>query len=201
MSWIDWVKEHIVEVVFASVVVTWVTGLLNKILPSPAVTLIWILEALKDIWGIRPSPDKFLILIARLDKDDSEGTHTRAVARAFQGQEGIQRTQTRRVLRLTDIGSDAESRAVGTGRRWLARRNADLLIWGEMLQKEKFINLWFTSKDATSDFQQSRFPLDANLLDNSFNEAAREQLVSVVLSSIKPATDYRTQYNVSPRYT
>jgi tetratricopeptide (TPR) repeat protein len=133
-------------------------------------------------------------MIARLDKDDADGTHTRAVARAFQGQSGVERTQTRRVLPLSDIGSDAESRAVAIGRRWLARRNADLLIWGEVLQKEKFLNLWFTSKDATSDFQQSRFPLDANLLDQSFSETAREQLISVSLSAVKPASESETSF-------
>jgi tetratricopeptide (TPR) repeat protein len=155
---------------------------------SPSTTIIWILEYAKDIPRIRLSPDKFVILIARLDGDDPKGTHTRAVARAFLGQQGVQRTQTRRVLRLSE-DSDAEGHAVRIGRRWLARRKADLLIWGEVLQKEKFLNLWFTTKDATSDFQQSRFPLEANLLDGNFTEVANAQLISISLSAIKPATE------------
>jgi len=64
------------------------------------------------------------------------------------------------------------------------------LIWGEVLQKEKYLNLWFMSKDATSDFQQSRYMLEANQLDQSgFNEATRTQLVAIALSSVKPATE------------
>jgi hypothetical protein len=167
----------------------WFTGLLNRVLPSPSATLVWIVEGVKDLRRIRPSPNKFLILVAQLDGDDPKGTHTRAVARAFQGQSGVERTQTRRILALSDIGGAAESRAIATGRGWLVKRNADLLIWGEVLQKEKFLNLWFTSKDAASDFQQSRFPLEANLLDGNFTEVARAQLVSVSLSAIKPATE------------
>jgi hypothetical protein len=193
----SWIKEHIVVGVigtaFVGVAVTWLTGLFNKILPSPSVTFIWTIEVLRDIRRIRPSPNKFLILVARLD-NDPEGTHTRAVARAFQGQQGVERTQTARVLARSDIGSDAESRAVATGRRWLGRRNADLLIWGEVVQKEKLLALWFTSNDETSDFQQSGFPLDANLLGQSFTEAAREQLISLALSAIKPATEQSERY-------
>jgi tetratricopeptide (TPR) repeat protein len=155
---------------------------------SPSTTIIWILEYAKDILRIKLSPDRFTILIARLDGDDLQGTHTRAVARAFLGERGVQWTQTRRVLRLS-ASSDAESQAVRIGRRWLVRRKADLLIWGEVLQKEKFLNLWFISKDATSDFQQSRYTLEANLLDQSFSEVTRTQLVAIALSSVKPATE------------
>jgi tetratricopeptide (TPR) repeat protein len=176
---------------FSAFVVAWLKGFFKNILPSPRDSYIWIVEAARDIRRFRPSPDKFLILVAQLDGDDVKGTHTRAVARAFQGQVGVERSQTLRTLRLFGIGGAAESEAVATGRRWLAKRNADLLIWGEVLQKEKCLNLWFTSKDATSDFQQSRFPLEANLLTGDFTEVARGQLVSLSLSAIKPATEAR----------
>src|SRR5271165_5251457 len=64
---------------------------------SPTTTIIWILEYAKDILRIKLSPDKFAILIARLDGDDPQGTHTRAVTRAFLGEQGVQWTQTQRV--------------------------------------------------------------------------------------------------------
>jgi tetratricopeptide (TPR) repeat protein len=194
----DWVRQHIVEVVegvfvaaFSAFAVAWLKGFCQNILPSPRDSYIWVVETARDIRRFRPSPDKFLILVAQLDGDDVKGTHTRAVARAFQGQVGVERLQTLRTLRLFGIGGAAESEAVATGRRWLAKRNADLLIWGEVLQKEKCLNLWFTSKDATSDFQQSRFPLEANLLTGDFTEVATGQLVSLSLSAIKPATEAR----------
>ena len=190
---VNWFMEHfvigVVGVAVGGCVITWLTGLFNNILPSPKRTQVLIDEFVKDLWYSRPSRDKFLVLVAQLDRDDPEGTHTRAVARAFLGQPNIERTLTRRPLTLAGIGSEAESGAVTTGRRWLARRNADLLIWGEVLQKEKLLNLWFTSKDATSDFQQSRFMLEANLLGQSFNEVAKTQLIAVALSAIKPATE------------
>src|SRR6516164_945675 len=137
----SWIKEHIVLLgsvgtVIVAVLYTWLKGFLNQFLPTPAKTKIWIVESLRDFRRIRINPDKFLILVARLDGDDKQGTHTRAVARAFQGEQGIERTQTARVLSLADIGigSDAEIQAVATGRKWLTRRNADLLIWGEVLE-------------------------------------------------------------------
>jgi tetratricopeptide (TPR) repeat protein len=191
----SWIIEHIYQIGIGTAIVSaltaWFRGFFNQLLPTPAATKIWVIEGIKDLRWIRPSPGKFLILVARLDGDDVEGTHTRAVARAFRGEQGIERTQTARKLSLSDkgIGSDAEIRALATGRAWLARRNADLLIWGEVLEKGKFLSLWFTSKDATSDFQQSSFPLEAAQLDQSFNEAARTQLVAISLSSIRPATE------------
>jgi len=198
---LSWVKEHLgivlggFKAIFLAFLGSWFTGLLNQILPSPSATRVWFIEGVKDFRRIRPSTNKFLIMVAQLDGDDPEGTHTRAVARAFQGQSGIERTRTRRVLRLSDIGSDAESKAVATGRYWLTRRNADLLIWGEVLQKEKFLTLWFISKDASSDFLQSRFQLDANLLDQSFSEVTPTQLVAIALSGIKPATEVRGTFH------
>jgi tetratricopeptide (TPR) repeat protein len=197
---VSWIKEHIdlflagAGGVVLAVLLGWFKDFLKQVLPTPTDAKIWIVENLQDLRRIRPSPDKFLILVARLDGDDSKGTHTRAVARAFQGQQGIERTQTVRILSLSGIGSDAEAHAVATGRKWLARRKADLLIWGEVLQKEKSLNLWFTSKDATSEFQQSRFPLEANLLDGGFTEVARAQITSMSLSAIKPATEIGEQY-------
>jgi hypothetical protein len=170
----DWLQKHVVDgilgVVLSTFVIAWLTGLLHKLLPTPSNAFVYIIEFFRDVVAFRPNPDKFLILVAQLDGDDPKGTHTRAVARAFQGQQGIERTQTRRILRLADTGEAAESRAIAIGRRWLVKRKADLLIWGEVLQNEKFLNLWFTSKDATSDFQQSRFGLEANLLDGNFTE-------------------------------
>ena len=137
MGWL----AGVLGLAFSGLIVAWIKGFFNSFLPSPSNTYTYIVELSKDIRRVRPSPDKFLILVAKLDGDDSNGTHTRAIARAFQGQQGIERTQTRRILRLSDIGAAAESRAISIGRSWLVRRNADLLIWGEVLQKEKFLNL------------------------------------------------------------
>jgi tetratricopeptide (TPR) repeat protein len=189
LNWVYIGIGTVIGTVVTSFVTYWFKDLLKEILPSPSETFISIVEFGKDIRRFRPSPDKFLILVARLDGDDPKGTHTRAVARAFRGQQGVERTQTRRVVPFSDIGGAAESHAIAIGRRWLAKRNADLLIWGEVLQKEKFLNLWFTNKDATSDFQQSRFSLEANLLDGNFTQVASTQLISMALSAIKPGTE------------
>ena len=91
---------------------------------------------------------------------------------------------------------DAEVPAVATARKWLVQRRADLLIAGELLQKDKAVSLWFFDSDPTHDWKASTFHLDANLLKEDFSEAASIQLLGVALSAIKPATDENGKYIV-----
>jgi tetratricopeptide (TPR) repeat protein len=108
----------------------------------------------------------------------------------------IDRIRTCRVLRLSDVGRDAEVSAAATARRWLAQRHADLLIAGELQQKDKAVSLWFFDRDPTHAWKASTFRLDANLLKEDFGEVASTQLLGVALSVIKPATEENGKYIV-----
>jgi hypothetical protein len=105
------------------------------------------------------TPNRFTILIATIDRDDSDHTYTRAVARAFMKRNDIDRIETCRVLRLSDVGRDAEVSAGATARKWLIQRSADLLIAGELQEKDKAVCLWFFDRDPTHDWKASTFRL------------------------------------------
>jgi tetratricopeptide (TPR) repeat protein len=204
-----WLRKHIViriisiiGVPLVGVITVWFSGFFDSIfqnvVPSGADTFCVLHEAIENYWpfATQPAPpDRFTILIARIDHDDADHTYTRAVERAFFKKDGIDRIETCQVLRL-GAGRDAEITAVTTARKLLDQRHADLLIGGEMLKKEEAVSLWFIGKDPAHDWQPSTFRLDANLLKKDFSDAASTQLLSVALSAIRPATEESGRYLV-----
>jgi hypothetical protein len=192
----------IIGVPLVGVITVWLSGFFDSIrqdvVPSGADTFCVLHEAIENYWPFAnppATPDRFRILIARVDHDDADHTYTRAVERAFFKKDGIDRIETCRVLRL-GVGRDAEITAVTTARKWLEQRHADLLIGGEMLKKEDAVSLWFIDKDPTHDWQLSTFRLEANSLKKDFSEAAATQLLAVALSAIRPATQEDGRYLV-----
>lgn len=168
----------------------WQKGAFAAFLPSPTDVACNIKEVVIDVASAlkpRRGGNKFLVLISRLDADDAHNTHTRAVIRAFQGRNDVDRIATCRALRLTGAGIESEARSLTVGRRWLRRRAADLLIWGEVLEPGKAINLWFLSNDAASPFEASPFRLESNLLTDEFQSVAKEKLIATALSAVAPA--------------
>lgn len=165
-------------------------SMLDDFVPSGADTACALHETIKYYWPFaphRPPSERFTILIATIDRDDADHIYTHAVERAFLNKDGIDVTETCRVLRL-GVGRDAEITAGATARRWLKQWHADLLIGGEMLKKDEAVSLWFIDKDPTHDWQPSTFRLDENLLEKDFSEAASTRLFGVALSAFRPAT-------------
>jgi hypothetical protein len=193
----------IVSAALVTLFTGWYTGffgfILGDLVPSGPDAACAVRETIKYHWpfGTQQTPsERFTILIARIDHDDPDGTYTRAVARAFLKRQDIDRLETCRTLRLSDVGREAEGSAVATARIWLNQRHADLLIAGEMLKKEEAVSLWFIDKDPTHDWRASTFHLDANLLKDDFSEAASTQLLAVALSAFRPATQEDGKYLV-----
>jgi tetratricopeptide (TPR) repeat protein len=205
----NWLRTHlvasfsIISVAIVGVGTGWVTGFFDSILdsvaPSGVDAACALRETVKYHWPFEnPSTtsERFTILIATIDHDDADHTYTRAVARAFLKQDGIDRIDTCRVLRLSGVGRDAEITTVATARKWLKRRHADLLIGGELLKKDEAVSLWFVDKDPAHDWRPSTFRLDANLLKEDFSDAAATQLLGVALSAIRPVTQDNGRYLV-----
>jgi tetratricopeptide (TPR) repeat protein len=202
---VGWLREHILASILGAALVATATGwfsgffdsVLHESLPSGAEAFCALRETVEYRWPFarkQATRDRFSILIATIDRDDSDHTYTRAVARAFLKRDDIDRIETCRVLRLPDVSRDAEISAVATARSWLTQQHADLLIAGEMLKKDEAVSLWFIDKDPKHDWRASTFHLDANLLKQDFFEAASTQLLAVVLSSIRPATEQNRRY-------
>jgi hypothetical protein len=197
---LGWLRTHIVNSIIGAAIIAsltaWFQGafdsVFHSVVPSGAEAFCALHESIENRWSFAAAPatsDRFTVLIATIDRDDVDRTYTRAVARAFLKRDGVDRIQTCRVLKLADVGRDAEINIVATGRRWLKQRHADLLIGGEVLKKDDALSVWFIDKDPTHDWRAHTFHLNANLLKEDFIEAASTQLFGIALAAIKPATE------------
>jgi tetratricopeptide (TPR) repeat protein len=175
-------------------------AILGDVLPKGAEISCIGREWIADRWPLRkrePTRDVFRILIAKLDRDDTSGTLTQAVVRAFQGQNAIEGVQTCRILRIRGAGPAAEDAVAKTGRKWLTRRNVDVLVFGEVLPpKGETLNLHFLSSDRSQGFAPKSFGFEAGLLKDDFSEAAAGQFQAIALAAVSPVTDQRGRYLV-----
>src|SRR5712691_7675287 len=101
----------IIGVAVVASVTAWLDGFLDTalrdVLPSGGDAFCTFRETVEDHWPFAAPPttsDRFTILIATVDRDDADHTYTRAVARAFLKQDGVERVATCRVLKLSEIG-------------------------------------------------------------------------------------------------
>ena len=98
-----------------------------------------------------PTPGDVLVMVALL-KDDFENVQRRMVMQALEGIPGIRveaidRDLAKFVPGLSDTTiathHDTVKRAVREGRSWMAERNADLLVWGQIEPTGRNIELRF----------------------------------------------------------
>jgi tetratricopeptide (TPR) repeat protein len=165
-------------------------------IPTP--TEIWC-EYQEKIVSPIPAPNThFTFLVATLD-GDSTGKQTKHIVAALRGQKGIGVLRTCRVLHISTDGleTDAESVAMKYGQQWLKERNADLLIWGEVVSADKALRIWFLPRKGTSNFRKSPYLLtDAIILPQDFHQDLINRLVAIALSSLTPVTESAGDYLV-----
>jgi hypothetical protein len=197
------VRSSIIVVALVTAVTAWLLGFFDSILegvvPSGSEAFCVLRETLDYRWPFAPRPrvsDRFSILIATMDHDDTYHTYTRAVREAFLKQDDINHIETCRVLRLSNDGRDAEIFAVATARKWLEDRRADLLIAGEVHKIDETVSLWFINNDKPQAWRPLIFRLDANLLKQDYSKTGSTQLLALALSAIKPATPINELYLV-----
>ena len=83
------------------------------------------------------------------------------------------------------------------GRKWLTRRNADVLVFGGVLPpKGETLNLQFLSSDLSQGFAPKSFGFEAGLLKDDFSEAAAAQFQAIALAAVSPVTDQQGRYHV-----
>jgi tetratricopeptide (TPR) repeat protein len=202
---ITWFKEHvIIGVVGAAmgvVLVGWLSGLfnafLNDVAPSAADVACGLKEPLGFSWPFSygaADPQKFRVVIARLQADDADETQRHYVARILAHQPAIDLRSTCHLFRLSDYESPTST--VEQGRKLLERQRADLLIWGRVLTKDKSFELWFTSTGTDPNFNMLPFSLNEGRLAE-FPESVAAQLEGVVLAAIAPATAQAGRYLVN----
>jgi tetratricopeptide (TPR) repeat protein len=114
----------------------------------------------------------------------------------LQGQKAFDALSTCPVLKIQGAGLTAEAAAVKTGLGWLAKRKADVLVFGEVLPKGEAFNLHFLSSGREPNFTATSFRLETGLLRQDFEEAAASQLQAVALAAVRPATEEEGKYLV-----
>ena len=202
-----WLRDHIVKAIFLAALwasaVAYLKGVfddfIGNVLPKGAEVSCVGREWIADHWPFRQpeeAPEIFRVVIATLDGDEASGTYTRHIVRAFQGQQAIDAISTCRVLKIQGGGPTAEAAAAKTGLEWLARRKADVLVFGEVLPNGEALNLHFLSSGREPNFTATPFRLESGLLRDEFKEAAAAQLQVVVLAAVRPVTDEQGKYLV-----
>ncbi len=202
-----WLRENVFKaIVLAALtasVTAWLRGtfdtILRESLPSGAeiscVGREWIIDH-SPFRQLEPSKEVFRILVATLDHDDANRTLTEAVVRAFQGEKGIEAIETCRVLKIEGGGERIAEVAAKRGQGWLSRRDADVLVFGEWIEKGEALNLHFLPVGGGGDFRQHAFKLETGLLKGDFSEAMGAQIQAVALATVKPATEESGKYLV-----
>jgi len=207
-AWWKWLRENFVKaivlVALTASVTAWFRGVfdaaLRDLLPSGAeISCIgreWIVDH-SFLRQPKPSKEEFRILVATLDHDDAERKLTRAVSRPFQG-EGIDAIETCRVLKIEGAGDRIEEAAAKRGQEWLSQRDADVLIFGEVIGKGELLNLHFLPVRGRGEFRQHTFEVKSELLKikGDFTEAVAAQLQAVALATAQPVTEERGKYLV-----
>ena len=202
-----WLRENVFKaIVLAALtasVTAWLRGtfdtILRKSLPSGAeiscVGREWIIDH-SPFRRLEPSKEVFRILVATLDHDDANRTLTEAVVRAFQGEKGIEAIETCRVLKIEGGGERIEEVAAKRGQGWLSRRDADVLVFGEWIKRER--------RSTSIFFQLGAVATSANMLlswrpASSRGTSARQwgrKFKAVALATVKPATEESGKYLV-----
>jgi tetratricopeptide (TPR) repeat protein len=202
-----WIRENIGKAIVLAALTASVTGwlrgtfdtILRESLPSGAeISCIgreWVVDH-SPFRQLEPSKEVFRILLGTLDHDDANRTLTEVVVRAFQGEKGIEAVETCRVLKIEGGGDRIEEAAAKRGQVWLSRRDADVLVFGEWIEKGEALNLHFLAFGGSGDFHQHAFKLETGLLKGDFSEAMGAQLQAVALATVKPATEESGKYLV-----
>jgi hypothetical protein len=79
------------------------------------------------------------------------------------------------------------------GREWLSQRDADVLVFGETIEKGA-LNLHFLAPKGSIDFRQNAFKLESGLLKEEFKEALAAQLLSFVFATVDISDENRGRY-------
>ena len=141
----------------------------------------------------------FTLLVADLDGDDVKGSQTKHLVRSLRDHRGIRVLRFTRALKVKESGDTTERReaAEDLGREWLRQKNADILIWGEVVA-DGLLHIRFLSRQGPegSSGQDYRLGEEFLRLPEDFDEEISAQVVAYALSASGIAVDERGSYIV-----
>jgi hypothetical protein len=158
-------------------------AVMNEIAPAPKDLVCLAKEQFRN-----PAPGtQFTILISNL-AGDPDGQQTNLVRDAFLNERGLDVRRTCRVVALDIAGrslASAEAMAADEDRKLLTNWNADLLIWGEVIEQNKELHLWFLSREEGTTLRALAYSLTEKItLPLDFKRDFADQLESIALSRL-----------------
>ena len=142
----------------------------------------------------------FTVLIADLVGDDVTQSQTRRIERALEDQPGLRTRRIATTLPLRDVGDTRDNRAAAEarGRDWLDEHQADVLIWGEVSELDRVLELRFLGAPGGLPSEQRPYVLDPHTLrlPADFQAAVGEVVHALTLVAVAPAAEPEVQYIV-----
>jgi CRP-like cAMP-binding protein len=149
-------------------------------------------EATLSLFG-KPQ-DKLRLLefrVARLAGDE-DGSQTKLLVRALSNKSEIRVKAYDEPLPVDTSGDRSASflqMALATGRQWLAKDNADLLIWGDVNEVGTVIHLRFVTPDGAADHPGGFLISDRLALPTNFGQNFGKLLYAVTVAAVVPRTE------------
>ncbi|HXH01821.1 MAG TPA: hypothetical protein VNN09_00705 [Candidatus Competibacteraceae bacterium] len=163
------------------------SGVRDWLLPSPRAVACELREWLLA----EPASGRgFAILVSDL-AHDPDGRQSGHIAAALREQPGLEVLRTCRVLAIAPYGDQTRARAAAEaqGRQWLEQQRADLLLWGEVVEDNRQLRLWFLDRRQRSRLRSEAYALERAELPPDFSREFAEQLVAMALLSLSPAAE------------
>jgi CRP-like cAMP-binding protein len=141
-------------------------------------------------------PQRIEVRIAGFAADSEDGKNVTRILRALDKRRGIRARALGEILELDDgqdLIDDLATQiptAAARGRGWLARANADILIWGEIPLPGTTIRLRFLSRNEESEDGPGMFGLAISLnLPVDFAPEFDDLLYAIVLAATVPTSE------------
>ena len=187
MTWL----ASIATGVATALIVVWLTGLLNQVLPSPA----WTWFALQDaIRGIpQREADSFRIVLSWLENDVG-GRDTANVEDAFSGIEGLELVRSRHIVAASGAADQWRPSMQQSALSVIEKSNADIALVGVVKKPGEIVSLWFVPRwgKGTLDRGDKPYKLEDMTLGPDFHDDLRAQLTAMAWSALAPLADTDT---------
>ena len=149
-------------------------------------------DSIKSLFNKSPDNRRLLeFRIARLT-GDKDGTQTNLLVRAFSNRSEIRVKPFNAPLPVenSDYGSaNFLQSALITGRQWLEKDKADLLIWGDVNEVGTVIHLRFITQAGDADHPGGFLLTDRLAMPTNFGSEFSKLLYAVAIAAIMPRTE------------
>src|SRR5262249_26389760 len=167
-----YILQGIIIAALTGAAVAWLKDVVSSMLPGTDAPRCWIEEHWLAASGKLRVADstRFTVLVARLERDP-DGSQTDYLIGAFRGEQGFRRLTTCRVVPLKGEEQNvAEQQAEVEAERLRVARAADLILWGEVVQRGGALRVWMTGPTVRPDLKARPWTVDKGVLEPAFQE-------------------------------